>query len=146
MIAEIIFAQKSPFSTKQRDTFMGVLAQIADNYFDLANKRNELVHGTWVFGLGEDHSSFQVVKFTASKRGLTPVSLPKNPEHLLYYATRCEQIMHWILITGSFALDSSDTTAIERNFRHNGDKWVRITSDGDQPLLDKEPPPSPAVL
>src|SRR5262249_61262124 len=74
------------FNIRDRDTFSGVLSNIANEYFDLANSRNNLLHATWFVGFvsSEDQrtSTFTARKFSLVKQGISRVPLATNAKEL----------------------------------------------------------------
>ena len=76
-----------PFTTKDQDTFFGVLKHLQKTYDELSNQRNHLLHGTWFIGYPSNEDPFSeeffVRRFKTTKQGLTVVQdLPKNATEL----------------------------------------------------------------
>jgi hypothetical protein len=123
-------------STQDREAFFGATKTIADEYTDLANKRNNLLHATWFIGYrGADDPScaeFYVRKYTAAKRGLETVELPKNAAELLGLAKRCEVTTGWITWLHDCI---GGWSKLQERFQREGAKWFLVTPAGNKTTL-----------
>lgn len=85
---------------KDQNMFQGVLKTIASEYFELTNKRNTLLHGTWHIGYSthEDPNSetFFLHKFKPTGGGLEKADVPNRAFDLLALKDRCEDTRNWI--------------------------------------------------
>lgn len=117
--------------------FHGVLQTIGNEYNNLTNTRNNLLHGTWFMGFGsviEPGSDFLVYKMSVSKTGIAPMELPKNTEELLALAARCRKTGAWIgAITVAF-IHGPAGNLIKATFRHDRENWIRRGPAGDETL------------
>ena len=100
IIAEII-AQKSNPHHADYANFKSLLTFMEGEYSALYNKRNELLHGTWLIGYtsAEDpHSkNFRVRKFKTTADGLTEAApLPQDVSGLSSLTKRCDRMRTWI--------------------------------------------------
>src|SRR5262249_36441569 len=82
---------------------MGVMRCLAEEYMDLANMRNNLLHATWfvgyVFSADPLCSNFVAHKFSITKDGLASINLPKNASQLKELSRRCDVVRSWIAWT-----------------------------------------------
>jgi hypothetical protein len=90
-----------PLTTEEYETFTGVLGFIHGKYQDLANMRNDLLHGTWFVGYTSqddpNSSEFYINRLKISGQGLSrPEGLPKTADELKYLAKRCDDVRDWI--------------------------------------------------
>jgi hypothetical protein len=99
IIAEIVNVPASPHYAN-RNTFKKVLSWVETEYNHLYNKRNELLHGTWLVGYvsqdDPDAKEFVVRKYKTSADGLARAQLPKNATELLNLVTRCDDARMWL--------------------------------------------------
>ena len=88
------------FSPSEQVSYLGVMKFIANEYTDLYEMRNALLHGTWFVGYVHDSdptsTEFIVRKYSVAKTGLDPLDLPKNAKELRELAHRCDQVRTWI--------------------------------------------------
>jgi hypothetical protein len=125
MIAERL--KETDADEKQRATFSGVLAQLVTEYTDLANKRNNLLHGTWFIGYqtteDENSENFIVLKYTGTKHGLGQQDLPQSVTELRDLISRCELARNWISVLRQ-CVPKSGHLRIEDCFKNNGKAWA----------------------
>jgi hypothetical protein len=100
VIAEIVSRENSPYHADQAN-FKSLLGYMEAEYESLYNKRNALLHGTWLIGyISEDdpHSEkFRVRKFKTTADGLVEAAgLPQDVTELSSLTDRCEQLRTWI--------------------------------------------------
>jgi hypothetical protein len=112
---------------QDRDTFSGVLAEIATHYFDLVSKRNSLLHGTWRVGFitFDDASAenFFLDKYKPTKTGLLKEELPKHAFELLALRDRCSRVRNWLgFIDGCLPL-ANQPFAIAKTFQFKDGRW-----------------------
>jgi hypothetical protein len=115
-------------SIKDIDVFRGVLSDIATEYFDLANTRNNLLHGTWYIGyqntIDPNSETFRVNKYKPTKSGLAADDLPKEAGELLKLRDRCEKTRSWIgLLVECLPKDPADETRITNIFKLKKGRW-----------------------
>ena len=100
------FLKQHPKVTiKERDT-LGVMTEIATEYFYLSNARNSLLHGTWYVGYitsdAPNADTFILNKYKPTKGGLLKEeSLPKDAFELLALTDRCKKARNWIAFVQS---------------------------------------------
>jgi hypothetical protein len=125
MIAERL--KETDADDKQRATFSDVLAQLATEYSDLTNKRNNLLHGTWFIGYptteDENSENFIVLKYTGKKHGLGQLDLPQSVTELRDLISRCELARDWISVLRQ-CVPKSGHLRIEDCFKNNGKAWA----------------------
>lgn len=119
------------FTIKERDTYLGVLAALAAEFEDLANRRNELLHATWFVGFVDNDdpnaSEFYARKYKTTKAGLTPIDLPKNASQLKELSTRCEEATNWVAWLHSCI--AGEDSILDR-FQPHAKKWWLIWPNG----------------
>ena len=80
--------------------FSSVLSKINRHYDDLSNRRNDLLHGTWIMGAASaedpDGSKFRVHRLRVSGTGLSEVALPTTATELLALRDQCQEVRRWI--------------------------------------------------
>jgi hypothetical protein len=83
-----------------RDFFNDLLSFVQKGYDDLVNKRNNLLHGTWIIGTRSgrdpDASQFYLFKYTTTKHGLEMLKLPRTTTELRELTKRCDETRAWI--------------------------------------------------
>jgi hypothetical protein len=88
------------FTEDEIAIFQGVLKVIQDEFNDLTNKRNNLLHATWFVGFAsrtDPHSAeFFASKYTTNKDGLSPLNLPKKASELSDLSHRCDIVRDWV--------------------------------------------------
>lgn len=114
-----------------RRDFMGVLGEISDEYSNLVEMRNNLLHGTWFIGYSHgadmDSLEFHLHRGKINKHGLSfAENLPKDAEELKRLAKRCEEARTWICTLAACMRLSSVDLKIKDCFERSGKKWVRI--------------------
>jgi hypothetical protein len=124
-------------SASDRDTIFGVLTFLQGKYDSLANRRNDLLHGTWFVGYSSSEdltaSEFYIQKFRTSKQGLVPAAdLPKNAVQVKALSERCDDVRNWVcwLIT---CLEG--TTKIADTFQNDKVTWWFVTPAGIRSTL-----------
>jgi hypothetical protein len=95
------FGKPVPLTILERDTFFGVIGFINGKFNELANRRNDLLHGTWFVGFSSkddpDSAEFYIRRARTSGTGLSFVlDLPKNATELNDLAGRCTDIRDWL--------------------------------------------------
>jgi hypothetical protein len=110
--------------------FSGVLAAISGDYMDLANHRNNLLHGTWFVGYKSVHDphseTFHVSKFTTSGSGLKRLPLPSTAPELDALRNRCEETRTWIEVVHGCLPPARASLSFAQCFRVHGKIWERI--------------------
>jgi len=122
MIAEIIKDPSAP-EFAEREAFGQVLKQINKEYMDLANKRNNLLHGTWFIGYTSpddpDSKTFQIRKFTTSQDGLKKLELPTEAAELDALTVRCIAARDWLSLLCACLGGSKALFSIRERFYHS---------------------------
>jgi hypothetical protein len=99
MIAEIVNVPIHR-SYSDKEFYRDLLGHVQKEYNDLANTRNNLLHGTWFMGAttfsNPESENFYLHKYTASKHGLTELRLPKTARELRELSERCENLLPWL--------------------------------------------------
>jgi hypothetical protein len=99
MIAEILNVPTHR-SYSDREFYKELLGHVQKQYNDLANIRNNLLHGTWFIGAtsfsNPESETFHLQKYTASKHGLTELHLPKTARELRELSQRCDDLLAWL--------------------------------------------------
>jgi hypothetical protein len=123
------FAETHGLSEEGIDDFSSVLAATNSEYESLANKRNNLLHGTWFVGYRGSHDpdaeTFYVSKFTTSGEGLKAVKLPKTTAELDTLRERCEQTRTWITTIHACVPPISIGKSFADCFKRKGKQWER---------------------
>jgi hypothetical protein len=125
---------RKSFSDVQLRAFEGVLSQINSRYNVLANRRNDLLHGTWIIPDVQDPNS-DVIEFIVSKLkthagGLKQADdLPKNAKELCDLSARCRDLTKWIqLVTGCWGFQTNPGSGahIDKIFKYDAqkDEWT----------------------
>jgi hypothetical protein len=132
LIADFIKDPEFQISTKDKDTFAGVLTAIATRYFDLVHMRNNLLHGTWFVGriTAEDPNAegFIVNKYKPTKTGLAKQTVPKQASELMKLRYKCERARLWLArLNSCLPLDpEADPRPIAEVFQFIDGKWNLI--------------------
>jgi hypothetical protein len=129
IIAEIVSVSTSPHYA-DRGTFKKVLSCIETEYSHLYNKRNELLHGTWMVGYvsSDDPGAkeFVVRKYKTTADGLAVARMPKNSTDLLDLVTRCDDTRTWL---GYIDFCLQDKISINDFFKQErGEPWKFFVS------------------
>lgn len=115
------------FSPADREVFFGVLKTIAEEYNDLVNKRNSLLHATWFVGYtspdDRSASEFFARKYAITKDGAKLLQLPKKAIELADLSARCDATRRW---TGQLDVCLSNSGMIHYYFGRSGKDWVLI--------------------
>jgi hypothetical protein len=123
IIAEIVNVPSSPHYA-DRGTFKKVLSCVETEYNHLYNKRNELLHGTWMVGyVSQDDpgaKEFVVRKYKTTAAGLARAELPKNATELLDLVTRCDDAQMWL---GHIDVCLQGKISISDFFKQDGQVW-----------------------
>jgi hypothetical protein len=132
IIAEIVNVETSPHYA-DRATFKKVLSCIETEYNHLYNKRNELLHGTWLVGYTSfddpNAKEFRIRKYKTTADGLADVQLPKNVPELLDLVARCDDARMWL---GHIEFCLQDTVPIHEFFRQTpGEPWKFFLTSRD---------------
>jgi len=140
IIAELLNSPKNPHHAN-RANFKKLLGYIEDEYSHLYNKRNELLHGTWLIGYVSDDDpnakDFTIRKYKTSADGLVPAKeLPKNASELLDLRDRCQTVLMWV---SHVDLCLQDNTPLDTFFKCEEKKWFfRFTPDGPWRTLQEK--------
>lgn len=117
----------------------GVMAVINKEYSELANVRNNLLHGTWHIGTSgfsdPDASEFVVNKLSTTKAGLDVMKLPKTAKELAAFTKRCRKTRSWIFYITAGFYSFERAQRLKALFRHNRTNWVHITLNGGEETL-----------
>ena len=137
IVAEIVNAPTSPHHA-DRAIFKAVVGRISKEYSHLYEKRNELVHGTWLIGYAgwddPDANEFYVQKFKTSADGLVGVSdLPKTAAELLDLAKACEDLRDWLSYLDSCFRDWN-RIRITDVFEKRDEEWMLIVYEDAKAL------------
>jgi hypothetical protein len=110
--------------------FGGALGAISGEYEFLANKRNELLHGTWFIGFTDEtnpHAAqFQVNKYKTTGSGMSKLELPKTAPELDALSERCDEALTWIAAVQGCVPPTKAQLKIEECFRRSRKTWERI--------------------
>jgi hypothetical protein len=124
------YQKRYNISPDQVGIFSGVLAAISGEYEALANKRNDLLHGTWFVGYasGEDPyaATFHVSRYRTAADGMSKLRLPSTAPELNILSDRCDQTATWISAILSCVPPSKAKLSVEKCFRRDGKIWERI--------------------
>lgn len=119
--------------------YNGVLGAISGEYEALANKRNDLLHGTWYVGFtdsGDPHADkFHVIRHRTTATGLKRLEMPETAPQLDELSERCSETTTWITTLQSCVPPSEAGLMVEECFRSVGKVWERTW-----PSLHKFPP------
>ena len=126
-------------TVKDRDTLFGVLAFLFRYYDDLANQRNDLLHGTWYVGYvsndDPDSTEFFIRRFKPTKQGLYPVTkLPKTAGELKDLVKRCELVRGWLAYLGCVLKGQRPIGDV---FEFSGGTWWLNALPGQKTTLPK---------
>jgi hypothetical protein len=129
------------FSAAEQNSYFAIMKFIADEYNDLVETRNALLHGTWSIGYlhqaDPTSEEFYVHKWAVTKRGLWPVEeLPKNAEELRLLAHRCDQLRSWIA-TVSYCAQGNEK--LDAYFEQQGKQWS-LKMGGNKTMLPRKLP------
>lgn len=98
----------SALGKPEQKTAREVADQIAKDFSDLIRIRNELVHGTWFIGFGNEHtvdwSEFHAQKAKVTKTGLKYAELPKTAEELRSLSSRAAGVRDLLLSLSLWAV------------------------------------------
>jgi hypothetical protein len=132
IIAEIVNVETSPHYA-DRTIFKKVLSCIETEYNHLYNKRNELLHGTWLVGYTSfddpNAKQFRVRKYKTTSDGLADVELPKNVPELLDLVERCDDTRTWLGHVDFCLLDNHSIGDFFQNI--HGEGWRLFIKPGD---------------
>ncbi len=117
----------------QINIFRGALSAISREYEYLANKRNELLHGTWSIGYvsAEDpHAAkFQVDKYKTTGSGMSKLELPTIATELDALSKRCGETRIWLATVHGCVPPTKVNLQIEKCFKQipkEKNAWERI--------------------
>lgn len=110
-----------------RDFYREVLTFVQNDYNDLVNKRNNLLHATWIIGgrsgRDPDASRFYLSKYTTTEHGLEMLDLPKTAAELEMLTEKCDQTRIWLENIGA-SMDSIRTKVkITDLFKRDESGW-----------------------
>jgi hypothetical protein len=122
---------------KDQETLLGVLGFMQRKYDELANKRNDILHGTWFVGYPSSDdpysSKFFIRRLKTTKRGLSPVAdLPKNANELAALSEKCATIREWVTI---FMMCLDGTATVADSFVFADQTWWRVSNAGTKSTL-----------
>ncbi len=131
MINDIDTIKAVQLSQNEIDVFKGTLSQTTTDLEKLANKRNNIIHGTWLIGINPnptDFSKFIVSKETTSGEGLKAVAnLPRDVAELRTLTQECLRLRDWVgLLTPMFVVGWSIRITNLFRFDEKEKRWVRI--------------------
>ena len=119
-------------SDDQIKIYSGALGAISGEYEWLANKRNDLLHGTWFIGYtdsNDPHSTkFHVSRHRTTAEGMKKLVMPETAQELDALSERCEETTSWIAAVQSCVPPSKASLRVEDCFRRvpNEKFWERI--------------------
>jgi hypothetical protein len=124
IIAEILAQESNPHHA-DRDSFKHLLGFMEGEYSSLNNKRNELLHGTWLIGYtseSDPHSEkFRVRKFKTSAGGLIEATeLPQDVTELSSLTHRCDKLRSWI---AEIDFCMRKNRPLSNHFKRDGKAW-----------------------
>jgi hypothetical protein len=128
LVADFLKQPSLKVAIKDRDTFFGVMADIATEYSHLANTRNSLLHGTWYVGFisydNPNADNFILNKYKPTKGGLSKEeSLPTDAFELLALTDRCRKTRNWIAFVQSCLPLSYQHDIIAETFQFMNGRW-----------------------
>jgi hypothetical protein len=137
LVAEFLKQPGLNVAIKDRDTFLGVMSDIATEYFHLAQTRNNLLHGTWYVGFitydAPNADTFILNKYKPTKTGLSKEEgLPTDAFELLELADRCRKARNWIGFVQSCLPLSNQHDIIAETFQSMNGRW-HLTFKGTTP-------------
>jgi hypothetical protein len=113
------------FKKDDIDIFHSVLKILQDEFMDLANKRNNLLHATWFVGFptrADPHSAeFFISKYMTTKEGLSPRDLPKKAAELSELSHRCDIVRDWVSWIDSCLMGMDEISAVFE--KGDGKSW-----------------------
>jgi hypothetical protein len=100
IVADVLSQKNNPHHA-DRENFKSLLSYMEREYSALYNKRNELLHGTWLIGYisaDDPHSEkFRIRKFKTTADGLAEATeLPQDVTALTNLTKRCDYMRTWI--------------------------------------------------
>jgi hypothetical protein len=109
--------------------YSGVLGAISGEYELLANKRNDLLHGTWFVGFTDSDNphaaKFQVIRHRTTAEGLKKLKMPETAPELDALSKRCDETTTWITTVQSCVPPSAAGLMVEDCFTRDGKIWER---------------------
>jgi hypothetical protein len=122
-----------------------ILSKIQRAFENLANMRNNLLHGTWFVGyVSEDDpnaETFHLRKYTTNAEGFVELPLPKKADELRRLRTDCDMVRTWIGVLLFCLVDQN--TKIADYFEQRDGTWFLINHyDRPQSLPEKWQPAS----
>jgi hypothetical protein len=130
IIADPTYQADHRLTKSHVEQFSGILKAIAGEYETLLQKRNSLLHGTWLVGYrgrdNPDAERFHVMKYATSANGLIAIDLPKTAPELDELCARCEETRTWISAVHGCLPTSNVSISIGNCFKRNGKTWERI--------------------
>jgi len=142
IVAETVKNEKvrkaKQINEETRNILSGVLRVINEQYTDLVNTRNNLLHGTWFVGFGDkddpESEEFAISKLSVSQTGVAPLELPKNATQLAELASRCRKLGGWIGAINVAFIYEETGPLIKATFRNEKGTWIRSGPSGDETL------------
>ena len=139
-VTEIVNAP-SNYHYAERAVYENVLKHIKKEFSSLCQKRNDLLHGTWLMGYvahdDPNASEFHIRRFRITADGLKRATeLPKNASELIQLRDRCDDTRTWLGYVG-FCLWQKEK--ISNFFKLDGKDWQFFaTSSGDGTTLPRK--------
>lgn len=131
LYAERLLDADSDVVKVERKAISDVLAYLATEYQDLAKRRNDIVHGTWL--IGWVHMTPETIlrdlfvqKKKVTGRGLAEEDLPKNIAELQVLTDRCDDAK---LLIAALYQNFSMFGRITQALRKVDGKWVYTSLD-----------------
>jgi hypothetical protein len=127
------------FTSSDREIFLAVMNTIAQEYNDLVNTRNNLLHATWFIGFSAQDdptsSEFYARKYSTTKEGLRQIELPKNAAQLQKLSQRCDDTRTWI---GNLHSCLGGPSNIRLRFERQGKEWLLVIQPGHTMTLPRK--------
>jgi hypothetical protein len=126
-----------PLTLKDRDTLFGVLTFLQSKFETLANRRNDLLHGTWFVGYvstdDPNSENFYIRRFKTTKKGLAPVSdLPKTAKELGALTEQLAEFQGWLSF---LEMCLEGTAKITDSFQFDNKTWWLVLNSGNRTTL-----------
>jgi hypothetical protein len=126
IIADILADNEHRYHA-DRDNFKQLLGFMEGEYSALYNKRNSLLHGTWLIGytseLDPHGETFRVRKFKTTGDGLVEeTELPHDVTELSSLTNRCDKLRTWVAEI-DFCLRNAKPWPLSKHFKKEGGVW-----------------------
>lgn len=125
MFSHVSSIPEMKFAPEEVSVLKGLLGWIGKEFETLANKRNELVHGTWTVGSdGASADKLQVQKIIVkAKSGLALADTPKNVAELIDLKQKCTEV-NKLIVALTFAYISEPRQILSSFRKLKDDTWV----------------------